>query len=116
MKIIQSQFDNTCGLCGDRIEVGQDISPLKRRWYHVECVRGQQEVKAQPTLLDRIMQMDVLESDDLKLAREQYHQYRSSDRPSHTRTPVDSDPPAHADGVRPADRCSHWDRLVQEGP
>lgn len=36
-----------------------------------------------------------------------------TDHPVHTRTPPDSDLPAHVDEVRSADRCSHWDRLVQ---
>lgn len=98
MKIIQSQFHNTCELCGDRIEIGQDISPLKRRWYHTECVGGQEEIR-QPTLRERIMKMD--EPDDLALAREQYRRYRSTDRPAHTPVLGGSDPQAHADGQTP---------------
>jgi len=29
-----------CYLCGDRIDVGQDISPWEKTWSHYECVQG----------------------------------------------------------------------------
>jgi hypothetical protein len=45
VRIIQAGLNSRCGLCGDRIEIGQDISPMEKRWHHTECVRGAEDTR-----------------------------------------------------------------------
>lgn len=96
-RVIVAKFAGYCSECFGDIEVGEWVfwSSDSKELRHQKCDPEPEREAVRPERGWRIT---------------------PSDRPSHTRTPVDSDPPAHADGVRPADRCSHWDRLVQEGP